>query len=179
MRSRRPARTPDPRLPVDQLLSVRQLAGLVTAVAAQPDDWRHLLRFPERQRWYQPVHATPTVEVWLLTWPQDSSTELHDHGASAGALCVVEGELEEVHVAARGQLRGRALHPGDVEGFSPGYVHDVRTRRREPAVSVHAYSPPLSSMTYYESADRGLVAVRTERFPQSAPLALPGLVPTW
>jgi hypothetical protein len=34
-------------------------------------------------------------------------------------------------------------------GFPVGYVHDVGNPAAMPAVSVHAYSPPLTAMSYY------------------------------
>jgi hypothetical protein len=40
-------------------------------------------------------------------------------------------------------------------------VHDVRDPFLEPAISIHAYSPPLSRMTYYERGPGGIVPVRT------------------
>jgi hypothetical protein len=41
-------------------------------------------------------------------------------------------------------------------------VHEVSGAGREPAVSVHAYSPPLTRMTYYDrDTSSGLRVVRT------------------
>jgi hypothetical protein len=34
-------------------------------------------------------------------------------------------------------------------------VHDVENRAVEPAVSVHAYSPPLTAMSYYGVTPEG------------------------
>jgi hypothetical protein len=34
--------------------------------------------------------------------------------------------------------------------FGPDYAHDVRNVSIAPAVSIHAYSPPLSDMNKYE-----------------------------
>jgi cysteine dioxygenase type I len=43
-------------------------------------------------------------------------------------------------------------------------VHDVRNSAAgSVAVSVHAYSPPLSAMTRYDLTPGGLVAIGTER----------------
>jgi hypothetical protein len=156
----------------DRLLGSTELARLAASVAGAATDWRERLRFPHRERWYGLLHADPYVQVWLLTWQQDSSTELHDHGDSAGAFYVVEGELEELRVGARHRLRQRTLGMGDVGSFSAGYVHDLANRRTEPAVSVHAYSPPLSSMTFYAPGGGGLVPTRTDRYDASGNLSL-------
>ena len=37
-------------------------------------------------------------------------------------------------------------------------MHDVLHETGEPAVSIHAYSPPLSGLTYYERTRFGFVA---------------------
>ncbi len=63
-------------------------------------------------------------------------------------------------------MRCRRLEAGDQAGFPLGWVHDVvwaptgpRTSvtslsgPREPSLSVHAYSPPLTVMSYYEVTD--------------------------
>ena len=39
-----------------------------------------------------------------------------------------------------------------------GHVHDLRNDRHAPATSIHVYSPPLSTMTFYERGAFGLIA---------------------
>jgi hypothetical protein len=65
-----------------------------------------------------------------------------------GALTVVSGRLVEQRWTGDG-LRTRTLRAGGSAGFPLGHVHDVSNRAAEPAVSVHAYSPPLTAMSYY------------------------------
>ena len=45
--------------------------------------------------------------------------------------------------------------------IEPGQVHDVRNELVEPAVSIHAYSPRLTEMTYYAWRDGAAAPVRT------------------
>ena len=49
-----------------------------------------------------------------------------------------------------------------MRAFGPDYVHDVRNDTVEPAVSVHAYSPPLTSMRRFELAPDGLLRATAE-----------------
>jgi hypothetical protein len=42
------------------------------------------------------------------------------------------------------------IHPGEPRAFGPDYAHDVRNVSLAPAVSIHAYSPPLTDMNEYE-----------------------------
>lgn len=41
--------------------------------------------------------------------------------------------------------------------MAPGVIHDVHGTGHRPAVSVHAYSPPLTCMNYYDPTGTTLV----------------------
>ena len=49
--------------------------------------------------------------------------------------------------------------PGEIRRFGPSHVHQVRNDGPEPAVSLHAYTPALTTMTRYALAPEGLVVV--------------------
>jgi hypothetical protein len=122
--------------------------------------------FESGTRWHRRVHRDEHLDVWLLTWLPTQSTELHDHGGSSGAFTVVAGELTELlpQPADDGSylLRGHRWSRGSTTVFGPRHVHDVVNRGRVPAVSVHAYSPPLTSMRYYSvDCGPGLSVTRT------------------
>ena len=81
----------------------------------------------------------------------EQGTQLHDHGCSAGAFTVVDGELSELVWAgtrAAGALAEKPREAGETVVFGTHYVHDVINRALGTAVSVHAYSPPLKVMHY-------------------------------
>lgn len=134
--------------------------------------------WPTGERWSTRLHADDDVDVWLISWVPDRSTELHDHAGSLGALTVLSGSLVEYRWAGDG-LKRRRLDAGDQASFPLGWVHDVmrapasitgqeRSLRSDsmtphPTLSVHAYSPPLTAMSYYEVTDRSaLRRTRTE-----------------
>jgi Cysteine dioxygenase type I len=102
------------------------------------------------------------LEIWAIHWPQGQGLELHDHGGSVGALWVVEGTLEEHYVRPEQVLGRRNIVAGGGAAFGPHYVHDVVNSQAAPATSVHAYSPPMESMTFYRQDERGLVVDRAE-----------------
>jgi hypothetical protein len=130
---------------------------------------------PESERWFTRLHGADELDVWLISWVPGRATELHDHGGSLGALTVLSGSLNEFRWDGRG-LRRRRLDAGDQAGFPLGWVHDVVWAPRpvtglvtviggpvQPTLSVHAYSPPLTAMSYYEVTDRNrLRRQRTE-----------------
>lgn len=123
-------------------------------------------RLPTDERWYNRLYGDDELDIWLISWVPDKSTELHDHGGSLGALTVVSGALQETRWDGHG-LRSRELTAGDQAGFPLGWVHDVvwaPAPNPAPAtLSVHAYSPPLSAMSYYGVTERNtLRRSRTE-----------------
>jgi predicted metal-dependent enzyme (double-stranded beta helix superfamily) len=139
-----------------QALTTHQLSTLVRQLAAQPDVWLPRLRLPEsRQRWWTQLWSGPVVDVWLLSWLPGHATDLHDHGPSAAAFAVVRGELNEVRIAAGARRVTVPRRLGSTTALGVGVIHDVRGAGSRSAVSIHAYSPPLERMTYYEIDQRG------------------------
>ncbi|SEH67611.1 Cysteine dioxygenase type I [Mycolicibacterium rutilum] len=111
---------------------------------------------PRDERWFTRLHGDDELDIWLISWVPDRSTELHDHGGSLGALTVLSGSLRETRWDG-GALRRRRLTAGDQAAFPLGWVHDVvwaPSAVAAPTLSVHAYSPPLTAMSYYEVTDR-------------------------
>ena len=146
-------------------LTPGQLATEVQRLTSSPAEWVARVRLDPEGRWYERIHMTDDFEVWLISWLPGQSTGFHDHGVSAGAFGVVWGALDE-SVATRRGVGPRAatrVAAGDVRSFGPHYVHDVQNSSTgSVAVSVHAYSPPLSSMTRYNVTSGGLAVAGTE-----------------
>ncbi len=121
---------------------------------------------PTDKRWFTRLDSDDELDVWLISWVNGHPTELHDHGGSLGALTLLSGGLHEFRWDGAG-LRRRRLDAGDQAAFPLGWVHDVTraptTGPAAPALSVHAYSPPLTAMSYYEVTQRStLRRVRTK-----------------
>ncbi|GAS90410.1 MULTISPECIES: cysteine dioxygenase [Mycobacteriaceae] len=117
---------------------------------------RLLRGLPHDERWYTRLAGDDELDIWLISWVPDKSTELHDHGGSLGALTVVSGALTETRWDGEA-LRRRRLSAGAQAAFPLGWVHDVVRAPAPitgPTLSVHAYSPPLTAMSYYEVTER-------------------------
>jgi predicted metal-dependent enzyme (double-stranded beta helix superfamily) len=148
-------------------LSQARLSQIVGALAARPGGWGEAARFEAGRRWYQRLELTDDHELWLLSWLPGQSTGFHDHGHAAGAFAVAEGQVRERTVAAGShQVRNLTVARGSVRAFGPHYAHDVVNVFAEPAVTVHAYSPPLTAMRRFELTESGLVHTATERAEQ-------------
>ncbi|MFI7664566.1 cysteine dioxygenase [Nocardia sp. NPDC049526] len=128
--------------------------------------------WPTDERWATRLLSDDEVDVWLISWTPGKSTDLHDHAGSLGALTVLSGALSEFRWNGT-ELRRRTLTAGDQASFPIGWVHDVmrapaadclQVARNgttesagplDPTLSVHAYSPPLTAMSYYEVTGHG------------------------
>jgi rhodanese-related sulfurtransferase/predicted metal-dependent enzyme (double-stranded beta helix superfamily) len=140
--------------------STRPVSDLVTLVercAARSHEWIGRVRFGVGERWYERLERSVDHEVWAISWLPGQGTGFHDHGDSAGAFAVAFGTLQE-------DRPGRPAHSvgaGQVRAFEAGDVHDVRNTSTAPAISIHAYSPPLALMNRYELEAGGLVPCGT------------------
>jgi hypothetical protein len=114
------------------------------------------------ERSYELLELTDDLEIWAIHWPKDRGLQLHDHGGSSGALWVVDGVLEEHSFGQSGGLIHRTVEVGGGSAFGPTYIHDVVNADDLPATSIHVYSPPMASMTFYRQEGAGLVVERAE-----------------
>ena len=130
-------------------LSSALLADIATGLAASDDLWRpHAHHDPAARR---PVRLVvcDLWEAWVVGWTPGQHVEAHDHGDSAGVLVVVEGDLVEVLPAGPHRVL-RTWQAGEVVDLPVGVVHDVVGLGPGTSTSIHVYSPPLSTMTYYD-----------------------------
>jgi predicted metal-dependent enzyme (double-stranded beta helix superfamily) len=129
-------------------LALGDLTALTRDIAAEVRAGVHPVHVDPDRRWYRLLRSDPYVDVWLISWATEQAAVLHDHAGSLGAMTVVSGSLVEQRWAGH-ELRSRRVRAGRGLGFPPGHVHDVGNPHVEPAVSVHAYSPPLTAISYY------------------------------
>jgi rhodanese-related sulfurtransferase len=123
----------------------KELANIVSRFASS-DGWLDRVQLRADRRWYERLYHSPAYDLWAISWMPGQSTGFHDHGASSGAFVLASGILEEHRVGDR----TRVIHPGQPCAFGPDYTHDVRNASLAPAISIHAYSPPLDEMNEYE-----------------------------
>jgi len=142
-------------------LAPAQLRSMTTELAKRRELWSDLVVHDPDVRWYLPLHRSNSCDVWLLAWERGQDTDWHDHGGSSGSFAVADGSLLEQYRAPTGRLSHRRLAVGQAVAFGPGHVHDVAHGGQDSATSIHAYSPPLTAMTYYTSTDYGLIARQT------------------
>jgi predicted metal-dependent enzyme (double-stranded beta helix superfamily) len=143
-------------------LSQVRLRQIVQGLAAREHEWLSLVRYDLDRRWYKRLTWDDDHEVWLLSWLPGQRTGFHDHGDSSGAFAVARGALRERAAPGRRPGTSTAVPRGEVRSFGPWYIHDVINTSVRPAVSVHAYSPPLATMRRFEYGSGGLERVTME-----------------
>jgi rhodanese-related sulfurtransferase len=139
--------------PSETVLKTSEELANIVSLFASSDGWMDKVRLRAEERWFERLYHGPDYDIWVISWLPGQSTGFHDHGASSGALVVATGILEE----HRPGERTCVIHPGKPRGFGPDYAHDVRNVSVAPAISIHAYSPPLSDMNEYELDGNRLV----------------------
>jgi hypothetical protein len=147
-------------------LSLSELERVVASVASRHDLFDDLI-VHESDGWSLHLFVNENFGVKIESWGEDHLVNWHDHGGSSGAFAVTAGTLVEQYRSDDFVgIECRHLRAGDLASFGADHVHDVY-RSGAPALSVHAYSPPLTGMTHYDHSPQGFVAL--ELVPESLP----------
>jgi predicted metal-dependent enzyme (double-stranded beta helix superfamily) len=134
---------------IDRDLDRSELRALVRRIAAEPDRWRSLVRRTGTDRHFEQLWRDNHVDVWVISWASGNDTGFHDHDVSCGAVAVVEGEVVEERLVLGGAPRRLRHRAGETFDFDAAHVHRMCQDSDVPAVSIHAYSPPLWRMGSY------------------------------
>ncbi|MGB9185832.1 MAG: cysteine dioxygenase family protein [Solirubrobacteraceae bacterium] len=135
-------------------LSLQALERFTTELAASRQRWRHLVRHGDA-RVYEQIWDDADVNAWLICWSQDQDTGFHDHDDSAAGIAVVSGRVREDRLTMGGATRSRELGPGQTFTVAPVAIHRVLHAGHRPAVTIHAYSPPLRRTGAYRVGREG------------------------
>ncbi|HTZ86986.1 MAG TPA: cysteine dioxygenase family protein [Solirubrobacteraceae bacterium] len=148
--------------PRGQDLSAEELEQFVRELAERPELWIDRVRHDATQRVYEELLSDAHLTAWLICWMDDQDTGYHDHDVSAGAVAVVGGRVREERLAIGGEPRRRSFVAGEAFHFSSADIHRVRHDGRDPAVTLHVYSPPLARMGAYVVGDDGVLERRMQ-----------------
>jgi predicted metal-dependent enzyme (double-stranded beta helix superfamily) len=141
--------------PAGRDLARRELRNLVIGIANRPELWSHLARHDPEARVYEELLRDQHVAVWLICWMEDHDTGFHDHDLSSGAVAVLEGRIREDRLRVGRTPQTRTFGPGEIFDFEASDIHRVAHAGGGPAVTLHAYSPPLWRMGSYAVAADG------------------------
>jgi mannose-6-phosphate isomerase-like protein (cupin superfamily) len=130
-------------------LSGQELRALAVSMGGRPENWAERVRHDPDERVFEQLYLDENVGVWLICWSAGHDTGFHDHDVSSGAFVVVRGALIEERLRFGVPPSSVLLEQGDSVHFDPTEIHRVFHAGDVPAVSIHAYSPPLMRMGSY------------------------------
>jgi hypothetical protein len=134
-----------------------ELVELVGAFAARAELWRPCVRHEPDRRIFTRLWQDDHVTAWLICWMAGHDTGFHDHDGSSGAVAVLEGAVREEKLRFGHVPHTRELRAGSAFDFGPSDIHRVVHAGGAPAITLHAYSPPLRSMGAYVQQPEGTV----------------------
>ncbi|HEY5941285.1 MAG TPA: cysteine dioxygenase family protein [Solirubrobacterales bacterium] len=144
--------------PHGQDLTNEQLLAVANGIAARPGCWAAHVEHDPTQRTFRQLLRDEHLDVWLLCWSHDHDTGFHDHDLSAGAVAVVSGSVREERLVLGRPVDApisRRADAGSSFYFGASDIHRVLHAGTEPAVTIHAYSPPLVRMGSYTIEPNG------------------------
>jgi len=150
------ALTPTPSLAPSAIeqLSPAQLLRTASLFAADPD-LPFLVDPDEKRSCWVELDSGPHLNIWLLSWPEGTRNEWHDHGESAGAFQVVRGTLLEQTLEGN-RREFRTIIAGQGRSFEQNHIHQFANVRSGTALSVHVYAPRLVTTMRYAITPTGL-----------------------
>ena len=125
------------------------LEGFVARLAATPELWQHAVRHASDVRVYEQIWNDEDVNAWVICWSEDQDTGFHDHDDSSAAIAVIDGQVREDRLRLGDTPRSRTFGPGSIFTVPAVAIHRVLHAGDGPAVTIHAYSPPLWRMGAY------------------------------
>lgn len=171
-------------------LAERDADRVIARLNETPIDWSlfgAFVVFDPRGYVRHRLYRDADWEMLLLCWLPGQGTAVHDHGGAWGAVRLLMGELKEWRYRWRGEGKKLSLLSKRVcgdEAVLPeplDTVHRNENASKLPAVSLHLYSPPLSSLYSYDAATGARHVVRPRLGPSAAvggdPRLKPGHVP--
>jgi predicted metal-dependent enzyme (double-stranded beta helix superfamily) len=158
METKPTARIEDIARPHGHDLGNGELLAVAAAIAARPELWAHHVHHDPSQRTYEQLLRDEHLDVWLICWSHDHDTGFHDHDLSAGAVAVAAGAVREERLVLGRSVEepiARTVAAGSSFEFGASDIHRVLHAAGEPAVTIHAYSPPLVRMGSYSVEPSG------------------------
>lgn len=115
-------------------------------------DYKKYINIDELKYNRKRIYIDDEIEVLIITWCKNQEAKVHDHSENGCFLKVLEGSLEEnIFSANLDSMNKRILEKGNISYMDNKIgLHSVINRLDEICVSIHIYSPPNHSTTFYE-----------------------------
>jgi mannose-6-phosphate isomerase-like protein (cupin superfamily) len=137
------------------MLTLTELESFLTGLIASPERWAHLVRHENDARVFEQIWDDEDVNAWVICWSEDQDTGFHDHHDSGAAIAVIAGQVREDRLRLVGEHRSRVFASGSMFSVPAVAIHRVLHAGDGPAVTIHAYSPPLTRTGAYRVGPDG------------------------
>lgn len=167
--------------PTGRDLTDAELIAVATRIAARPELWSERVSHDPEHRTYEQLLRDEHLDVWLLCWSRDHDTGFHDHDLSAGAVAVAAGCVREERLVLGRPVDSpisRLASADSSFSFGAADIHRVLHAGKGPAVTIHAYSPPLVRMGSYTVEPTGQLRRHAVSYEQELYLSGGWLPPT-
>ena len=134
-----------------------ELVQFAAELASSPERWRDLVRPDGEARAYETIWSDERVNAWAICWSAHSDTGFHDHDDSAAGIVVIEGSVIEERLTMAGPPFSRRFGAGESFHIAASAIHRVRHAAGVPALTIHAYSPPLRRQGVYRTGPDGIL----------------------
>ena len=124
-------------------LAPRELNLFLLELVAARHRWEHLVRHADDARVCEQIWDDEHVNAWVICWSEDQDTGFHDHDHSTAAIAVISGQVREERLRLGSSPQARVIRGGSTFTVPPVAIHRVLHAGELPAVTLHAYSPPL------------------------------------
>lgn len=148
-------------------LDYGELIDLAGRLELSPELVEAHLHFDPRRYARNLIVRTQAFELLALCWLPGQQTIIHDHGGSVGAVRVYRGNLtSRLFAAPDGRPAGLAdvavVGPGGFAAVDRPDIHQLANPGPEELVTIHIYSPPLTTVGMYltDSPERSQVTLR-------------------
>lgn len=136
-------------------LTSEQLERFAARLATESDRWQHLVRHADDLRVYEQIWDDEEVNAWLICWSEDQDTGFHDHDESTAAIAVISGQVREDRLRLGSPPTSQVVRAGSLFTVPAVAIHRVLHSGTHPAVTIHAYSPPLVRSGAYRTGSHG------------------------
>jgi hypothetical protein len=124
-------------------LSAPELERFAARLAHSPERWEQFVQHDDSSRVYHQIWDEEDVNAWLICWSEDQDTGYHDHDDSAAAIAVISGQVREDRLRLSSAPHTRLISAGEHFSLPRTAIHRVLHAGFGPAITIHAYSPPL------------------------------------
>ena len=115
------------------------------------NDYKKYVCIDEMKYNRERIYIDDEIEVFIITWYKNQEAKVHDHSENGCFLKILEGSLEE-NIFSKNDVKKRILNKGNISYMDNKIgLHSVKNNSDDKVcVSIHIYSPPNHSTTFYE-----------------------------